>query len=243
MVGAARPVSQVKVARALHPDTPGRVVGIRKPADFEVNDRRNGVDGVPRRRDESHKPTGEGDGSTAREVEAQAAVDDLRADVERIAAERAELQKRYDELHDKYLRAHADFDNLRKRWAKERSEETSRAQAEVLIKILDSLDDLSRAIAVDVTTPEARSVVEGFRLVHEKLTAALESLGLQRVETDGGRFDPERHEAVSTVPARHANEDGRILQEVSPGYRFGDRLLRPARVQVMRYVPEEERSS
>lgn len=203
---------------------------------------------MPRRRDESQKPgeserAREADGSTAPGVEAQAAVADLRADVERLGAERAELQKMYDELHDKYVRAHADFDNLRKRWLKERREETSRAQAELLMKILDSLDDLSRAIAVEAATPEARSVVEGFRLVHEKLTAALESIGLERVVTDGERFDPERHEAVSTVPARSANEDGRIVQELSPGYRFGERLLRAARVQVMRYVPEEERSS
>lgn len=200
---------------------------------------------VPRRRDESQKPAGEGagDGSTPSAGEAQAAVADLRADIERLAAERADLRKRYDELHDKYLRAHADFDNLRKRLLKERSEETTRAQAELLTKILDALDDLNRAISVEAVTPEARSVVDGFRLVHEKLSAALGSAGLQRVTTDDERFDPERHEAVSTVPASRASEDGLIVQEISPGYRFGDRLLRAARVQVMRYVPRDERSS
>jgi molecular chaperone GrpE len=204
---------------------------------------------VPREREESQEPAGEregareGDGLEAPGVEAQAAVADLRADVERLAGERAELQRIYDELHDRYLRAHADFDNSRKRWLKERAEETTRAQAELLTQILDPLDDLSRATSVEATTPEARSLVEGFRLVHEKLTAALQAIGLQRVVTDGQRFDPEQHEAVSTVRTRHPKEDGRIVQELAPGYRFGDRLLRAARVQVMRYVPEEERSS
>lgn len=164
----------------------------------------------------------------------------LSAEVERLAAELDELQRKHDELHEKHLRAHADFDNLRKRLLRERGEEAGRAQAELLIQVLDPLEDLSRAVAVEATTPEARSVLEGVRLVHEKLATALERVGLETIPTDGERFDPEWHEAVMTVPAETPQEDGRIVQELSRGYRFGDRLLRPARVQVKRYAPGDE---
>lgn len=167
----------------------------------------------------------------------------LQAEAERLSAELEELQRKHDELHEKHLRAHADFDNLRKRLARERIEEAGRAQAELLMQILDAVDDLSRAVAVEATTPEARSVLEGFRLVHEKLMTALARAGLETIATDGERFDPERHEAVLTVPAESSQEEGRIVQELSRGYRFGERLLRPARVQVKRYTPTDEGSA
>ncbi len=91
--------------------------------------------------------------------------------------------------------------------------------------------------------PEARSLVEGFRLVEQKLMGALERAGLEVIAADGAAFDPERHEAVLTVPAETAQEDGRVAQVLSRGYRFRDRLLRPARVQVKRYAPREPDSS
>lgn len=180
------------------------------------------------------------DETRAEEMKTEAAAE-LRAEVERARAERDELQKQYDELYDKHLRAHADFDNLRKRLLRERAEEAERAQAELLLEILDPLDDLTRAIAADATAPEARSVLEGVRLVQEKLTGALARLGLEVIEAEGERFDPERHEAVLTVPAETPEEDGRIVQALTRGYRFGDRLLRPAQVQVKRYEPDAGR--
>lgn len=180
------------------------------------------------------------DETRAEEMKTEAAAE-LRAEVERARAERDELQKQYDELYDKHLRARADFDNLRKRLLRERAEEAERAQAELLLEILDPLDDLSRAIAADATAPEARSVLEGVRLVQEKLTGALARLGLEVIEAEGERFDPERHEAVLTVPAETPEEDGRIVQALTRGYRFGDRLLRPAQVQVKRYEPDAGR--
>ncbi|MGH7545148.1 MAG: nucleotide exchange factor GrpE [Gemmatimonadota bacterium] len=182
------------------------------------------------------------DKSQTPRTETPAPESELQAEAERLAAELDELQRKHDELYEKHLRAHADFDNLRKRLVRERSEEAARAQAELLMQILDALDDLSRAVAVDATTPEARSVLEGFRLVHEKLTTALARAGLEPIATDGERFDPERHEAVMTVPAESPEEDGRIVRELARGYRFGDRLLRPARVQVKRHTPADEGS-
>jgi molecular chaperone GrpE len=162
----------------------------------------------------------------------------LRAEVDRLEAERDELRKQYDELYDKHLRAHADFDNLRKRILKERAEEGSRAQAELLTEILDPLDDLRRAIEADAVAPEARPLLDGVRLVHDKLLSALSRLGLEPIDAEGARFDPEWHEAVLTVPAETPDEDGRVVQVLARGYRFGGRLLRPARVTVKRYAPE-----
>lgn len=181
----------------------------------------------------------EGSDAAAREGETHAATAaDLEAEIERLKAERDELRRQLDELTDKHLRAHADFDNLKKRLWKERADETARAQAELLLQILDPLDDLSRAVAVDAAAPEARSVLDGVRLVHDKLRSALERIGLEVVEPEGERFDPERHEAVLTVPAETAEEDGRVVQALARGYRFGDRLLRAAKVQVKKYDPD-----
>lgn len=179
--------------------------------------------------------------ATEEDREPQAEVGDaaaLRAEVDRLEAERDELKKQYDELYDKHLRAHADFDNLRKRMLKERAEEASRAQAELLMGILDPLDDLRRAIDADAIAPEARPVLDGVELVHDKLMSALSRLGLEPIDAEGARFDPEWHEAVLTVPAETADEDGRVVQVLARGYRFGGRLLRPARVTVKRYAPE-----
>jgi molecular chaperone GrpE len=156
------------------------------------------------------------------------------ADVD--AAQAAEEAERsISELRDKYLRLAAEFDNYRKRTARERAEAGSRAQGELVKHITDSLDDLARVTAVDAASTDARSVIEGVDLVSKKLLKALTAAGLEIIDPVNQTFDPAFHEAVATEPALSPEDDHVVSQVFQPGYRFGGQLLRPARVVVRQW--------
>ncbi|GAA0411144.1 hypothetical protein Acor_14960 [Acrocarpospora corrugata] len=129
------------------------------------------------------------------------------------------------ELEDRLLRSAADLDNLRKRLAGELERERARATAEWL-PVLDNLELALRHAKAD---PEA--VVDGLRAVHEQALAVLSRLGYPRQDDEGAAFDPERHDAVATVPAISA-PPGTVAEVVRPGYGEGGRRLRPAAVVV-----------
>ncbi len=129
---------------------------------------------------------------------------------------------------DSYLRLAADFDNYRKRVAREHAELTTRANERLVNELLPVLDDLERALEAAAEHEEAK-LEEGVQLVHRSLASLLERQGLKEIETDG-EFDPHVHEALLTQPSE--SDDGAILQVIQKGYRLGDRVLRPARVVV-----------
>jgi len=130
---------------------------------------------------------------------------------------------------DSYLRLAADFDNYRKRVAREYAELSARANERLLNELLPVLDDLERALEAASAHEEAQ-LEEGVELVHRSLAALLERHGLTPIETEGA-FDPHVHEALAAQPAEGA-EAGSVLQVLQKGYRLGDRVLRPARVIV-----------
>jgi molecular chaperone GrpE len=130
---------------------------------------------------------------------------------------------------DSYLRLAADFDNYRKRVAREQVELTRRANERILNELLPVLDDLERALEAAAEHEEAK-LEEGVRLVHRSLLGLVERHGLSEIETEGA-FDPHVHEALLTQPADSA-EEGSVLQVLQKGYRLGDKVLRPARVIV-----------
>jgi molecular chaperone GrpE len=136
------------------------------------------------------------------------------------------------QVKDQFLRHAADMDNFRKRTARERTETWARAQADVVSNILDALDDLGRVAHLDPSKTSTQDVLIGVELVERKILKELESAGLERVGVIGEAFDPNRHEAVSTIPAPSADKDHLVSAVFQPGYRFGGGLLRPARVQV-----------
>ena len=132
--------------------------------------------------------------------------------------------------HDEsYLRLAADFDNYRKRVAREQAALTERANERLLNELLPVLDDLERALEAASKHEEAK-LEEGVKLVHRSFLALLERHGLSEIETNGA-FDPHVHEALLAQPAEDA-EEGSVLQVLQKGYRLGDRVLRPARVIV-----------
>jgi molecular chaperone GrpE len=130
---------------------------------------------------------------------------------------------------DSYLRLAADFDNYRKRTAREHAELTQRANERLLNELLPVLDDLERALEAAAEHEEAK-LEEGVRLVHRSLLGLVERHGLTEIDTEGA-FDPHVHEALLTQPSADA-EPGSVLEVVQRGYRLGDKIVRPARVIV-----------
>lgn len=141
------------------------------------------------------------------------------------------LENEVADLRDRHLRLAAEFDNYRKRIAKERVELADRAQAAFVIRLLDVLDDLDR-IVDDATRTPSDALREALVLVDRKLRKELEAAGVERVDPAGHAFDPSEHEAVSTVPAPDPAKDHVVSATFQAGYRFKGQLVRPARVQV-----------
>lgn len=140
-----------------------------------------------------------------------------------------------EEQRERHLRLAAEYDNFRKRSARERQEAGTRAQGELLLRVLDSLDDLARVTALDPASTDAASVIHGVELVEQKLLRALAAAGLEVIAPLHEPFNPELHEAVGTAPALSPEDDHLIAQVYQPGYRFGGQLLRPARVVVQQW--------
>ncbi len=134
---------------------------------------------------------------------------------------------------DEYLadlqRLAADFDNYRKRVARDQAQLVARAHERLVKELLPVLDDLERALGAAEVHDEA-TVVEGVRLVQRALADQLAREGLVEIEADGA-FDPHVHEALLSQPGEGA-EPGTVLQVVQKGYRLGDRVLRPVRVVI-----------
>jgi molecular chaperone GrpE len=146
------------------------------------------------------------------------------AEADELEALRAENE----ELIDTLQRVKAEFDNYRKRAARDQESLVARAGERIVKELLPVLDDLERALEAAHAHEEAK-LEDGVKLVHRQLEQILEHEGLAPVVTDG-KFDPHIHEALLTQPS--AAEEGDVIEVLQKGYRLGDRVLRPARVVV-----------
>jgi molecular chaperone GrpE len=152
-----------------------------------------------------------------------------RAELRRIEGERAELR-------EALSRRQADYENYRKRVERDRSENYNRMVGDVVSKLLPVLDNLRRALDAEATVQESESkefrhFLHGVELISKQLSTVLEGLGLQPVPALGELFDPHIHEAVVTEQTDEYEPDT-VIQEIVPGYRLGEKLLRPAIVKV-----------
>lgn len=138
-------------------------------------------------------------------------------------------------LRERHLRLAAEFDNYRKRVERERGESWVRAQAQLLERLLEPLDDLARVADFDPATTPAGALHEGCEMVERKFLRAMEAAGLEEIDAAGKPFDPTIHEALTTVPAETAEEDNMVAQVYQKGYRLKGVLLRPARVVVKKH--------
>ena len=137
---------------------------------------------------------------------------------------------------DKYLRLAAEYDNYRKRSMKERAEAASRGQAELVSKLVDALDDLSRFAHIDPATTDPMTLHKGIEMVEQKMLKAFGAAGLEIINPVDQTFDPKEHEAVTTEPALSEEDDHTVGKVFQAGYRFNGQLLRPARVVVKQWT-------
>ena len=148
---------------------------------------------------------------------------------ERLEQQDEEIREEEQEVDDRLLRLAADFDNYKKRAARERDEYVAFANERLVKELLPILDDLERALDAAEEHQEGQ-LEDGVRLVHRALASLLERQGVKEISTDG-KFDPHVHEALLAQPAED-REHGDVIDVVQKGYTIRDRVVRPARVIV-----------
>jgi molecular chaperone GrpE len=186
-------------------------------------------------------PEAKGTGETSFS-DAQAPPASVRAAAEEVEQDLEALTVRAKE-RDEYLalaqRTQADFENFRKRMARENAAAQDRGVAKVAKELLPALDHLEHALKAAATHPTSSSdpagghedVVKGFALVRDEIVAALGRAGIQSFSPQGDPFDPNEHEAMTTMPSEDA-ESGTVIEVYQQGYRLNGAVLRPARVVV-----------
>lgn len=141
-------------------------------------------------------------------------------------------QQELNEIRDKYLRLVAEFDNFKKRNAKERIELMQTANKEVILALLDVVDDTDRATKQLETATDINVIKDGVMLVFNKLKSTLQSKGLKPMESLHKEFDADLHEAITEIPAPAEELKGKVIDELQKGYYLNDKLIRHARVVV-----------
>lgn len=142
------------------------------------------------------------------------------------------LKAEVQEQKDKYLRLFAEFDNYKRRTAKERIELMQTAGREVITSLLDVLDDCDRAEKQIQSTNDLTQIKEGVQLVFNKLRSALQSKGLKAMESVKTDFNVEKHEAITEIPAPSPELKGKVVDEVTKGYYLNDKIIRHAKVVI-----------
>lgn len=142
-----------------------------------------------------------------------------------------ELQEKYDNLNQQYLRLAADFDNYRKRQAQEREDLLKYGAENALKKLIEVLDNFERGEKALANVEDCQQVKDSFNLVHKQTIEALAKLGLETIEAEGQIFDPNFHEAVMQTPTNEHPENT-IINELQKGYKLQDKVLRPSLVNV-----------
>lgn len=141
----------------------------------------------------------------------------------------------FEELNDRHLRLVAEFSNYRRRTEQDRLSAWGRAQADVISKFLDVLDDLHRVAELDLSNASVDAIMEGVDLVEKKFSRMLEDAGVEVIDPAGERFDPQRMEAIMRMPAESAEQDETVATVMQKGYALKGALMRPARVAVFKH--------
>ncbi len=141
------------------------------------------------------------------------------------------LKAEIDDLNNRYLRLAADFDNYRKRQAQEKQDLLEYGAAETLTKIITAIDTIERAQEQIEKIEDVNIIKESYNVVIKQLMDILQKCGLEKIETQGQKFDPNFHEAVAQTPTNEY-EDQTIISQAQTGYKMKDRVLRPSMVIV-----------
>ena len=142
----------------------------------------------------------------------------------------AAAQNEAEQWKDKYIRLVAEFENYKKRTLKEKSELILNGSEKTVAAILPILDDFERATADKTEDPQA--IKEGFELIYKKFLKTLETLGVNKIETDNADFNVDYHEAIAMVPGMGDDKKGKVIDCVQTGYTLNDKVIRHAKVAV-----------
>ncbi len=160
------------------------------------------------------------------------------ADAATLTEALAKARAEKDELRHTLIHRQADFENFRKRIERERQEERKHAHARLIEELLPVLDSFDRALAAHAD-PDDEDYRKGFELIYRQLWDALARQGLERIEAEGKPFDPHQHQAVERVESEEI-DDGTVLEVLQQGYKFRDKVLRPASVKVAAHPAGKE---
>ncbi len=142
------------------------------------------------------------------------------------------LEKELAEQKDKFLRLFAEFDNYKKRIAKERIELFATAGKEMIVEFLPILDDFERAIKSNENSEDLSSVKEGMLLIFDKMNKSFEKKGVKKINAKGDVFNPDLHEAITEIPVNDESQKGIVIDEVECGYTLNDKIIRYSKVVV-----------
>lgn len=143
-----------------------------------------------------------------------------------------ELEAKVAELNDKYLRLYSEFDNYRRRTAKERLELTQTAGEEFFKSLLPVVDDFERAIKSNADTTDVKTINDGVGLIYHKLKTTLQQKGLEEMKSLGETFDADVHEAITNIPAPSDDMKGKVMDEIEKGYTLNGKIIRFAKVVI-----------
>jgi len=143
-----------------------------------------------------------------------------------------ELQNKYNQLNDTYLRGLAEFDNYRKRSMREKADLIKSGGESVLVNVLTVVDDMERGLAAMRETQDVNAVKEGMELIYVKLQNFLKQNGVTAIDTEGKDFDTDSHEAITTFPALSPELKGKVVDCVQKGYILNEKVIRFAKVVV-----------
>ncbi|MHB8259315.1 MAG: nucleotide exchange factor GrpE [Bacteroidia bacterium] len=153
-------------------------------------------------------------------------------EVNQAEGEFKKLEKEMADLNDKYLRLYAEYDNFRKRSARERLEYMSTAGEDVLKSFLTVVDDFERGIKANETITDVKPINEGMLLIFNKMQNILKQKGIEAMQSTGKDFDPETMEAITNIPAPTPDLKGKVIDEVEKGYLMNGKVIRYAKVVV-----------
>lgn len=200
----------------------------KKSTEKELQEEQNTPDARETRSDKGHRE----DNDDALNEDTETEVDKKQAETEFKEQKIEELQNKLDEANDKFLRLFSEFDNFRKRVAKERVELTKTASESVISSLLPILDDLERAAEMTGNDSSTEAGHEGIKLIYNKFKTILRQKGIEEIAAVGEDFNTDFHDAITHVPANDKQQKGKIIEEVQKGYILNGKVIRYSRVIV-----------
>ncbi len=169
-----------------------------------------------------------------KEEKADAAASVPKAEYEALLKKAAER----DSFHDNYVRAHAEFDNLKKRLERERMEFLKYAKEDFVTEFMPIIDSIEMALKASKGSNDVKALHEGVSMIDLQVKKFLQGLGAEKIKTVGEKFDPHIHEAVETEATDDKLEDS-IVEELKSGYRLNGKLIRPAAVKIVKHIEQK----